>query len=153
VLGAQLASALGYLHSEGVLHLDLKASNVIAEGGRAKLIDLSHARRAGHMRPGGGTWSSMAPEQARGGLVESPADAWGLGLVLYEAWSGIAPLLDIADELDVDEPQLHARVPPVRTARRGLPRVLAEVIDACLEPEPSDRPAVAEIGRACGDAA
>ena len=149
VLGGQLAAVLGYLHSEGVLHLDLKPANVIAESGRAKLIDLSHARPAGRMRPGGGTWCYMAPEQARGGLVEAPADVWGLGVVLYEAWSGTAPLREIADELDVDHPQLHARIPPVRSARRGLPPALSDVLDACLAPEPADRPSLADVARAC----
>lgn len=64
VLGTQLASALRYLHSERVVHLDLKPANVIAEAGRAKVIDLSHARAPARVRPGGGTWCYMAPEQS-----------------------------------------------------------------------------------------
>jgi len=49
-LGQHLCSAVGYLHGRGWLHLDLKPSNVVADGGRAKLIDLSIARRPGRVR-------------------------------------------------------------------------------------------------------
>jgi eukaryotic-like serine/threonine-protein kinase len=139
-LGAHLAGALRHLHANGILHLDLKPSNVVAEHGRAKLIDLSHARPPGRMRAGNGTWCYMAPEQARGGEIGAPADVWGVGIVLYAAAVRGNPLADIADELNVDEPQLHARLPPLRQARPRLPAELATLIDACLEPEPGNRP-------------
>ncbi len=50
-----------------MLHLDLKPSNVVAEAGRAKVIDLSLARAPGRLPAAIGTWCYMAPEQARGG--------------------------------------------------------------------------------------
>jgi serine/threonine protein kinase len=139
-LGIHLAAALHHLHGHGFLHLDLKPSNVVAEGGRAKVIDLSHARRPGRMTAGNGTWCYMAPEQARGGSVDAAADVWGLGVVLYAAATGSNPLADIADRLDVDDPQLHARLPPLRSRRPRLPAALAALVDACLEPEPAARP-------------
>jgi len=139
-LGAHLAGALRHLHGSGILHLDLKPSNVVAEGGRAKLIDLSHARPPGRMRAGNGTWCYMAPEQVRGGEIGPAADTWGLGIVLHAAAIRRNPLADIADELDVDDPQLHARVPLLRRVRPRLPATLSTLIDACLEPDPCDRP-------------
>ncbi|HTE61022.1 MAG TPA: serine/threonine-protein kinase [Solirubrobacteraceae bacterium] len=139
-LGAHLAGALRHLHARGILHLDLKPSNVVAEHGRAKLIDLSHARPPGRMRAGNGTWCYMAPEQARGGEIGPAADIWGLGIVLYAAALRANPLADIADELDVDEPQLHTRLPLLRQARPRLPAELSTLIDACLEPRPDHRP-------------
>ena len=90
-LGLHLSSALRYLHRSGIVHLDVKPSNVVADAGRAKLIDLSLARPPGHVPPGIGTWCNLAPEQARGGEVGPPADVWGLGTVLYEAATGRAP--------------------------------------------------------------
>jgi eukaryotic-like serine/threonine-protein kinase len=141
-LGAHLASALRHLHAHGVVHLDLKPSNVVAEHGRAKVIDLSHARPPGRMPAGNGTWCYMAPEQVRGGEIGAAADVWGLGIVLHAAALRTSPLADLADELDVDDPQLHARLPLLRRARPRLPAALSTLIDACLEPEPADRPAL-----------
>ena len=84
-LGLQLSSAVRYLHGRGWLHLDLKPSNLIADGGRLKLIDLSIAQRPGRIRAGTGSPDFMAPEQERGGRVGPPADVWGIGAVLRAA--------------------------------------------------------------------
>lgn len=143
-LGAHLASALTHLHNEGILHLDLKPSNVVAEQGRAKVIDLSHARRPGRMPAGNGTWCYMAPEQVHGGEIDAAADVWGLGIVVYAAALRTNPLADLADELDVDDPQLHVRLPLLRELRPRLPRRLTALVDACLEPDPGDRPELPE---------
>ena len=139
-LGLHVAAAIRYLHGKGWVHLDLKPSNVVAESGRAKVIDLSLARKPGSARPGVGTWCYMAPEQARGGRVGAPADVWGIGVLLYEAASGDTPF---GDE-DIEYPQLERRAPPLRSFRR-LPRSLSETVDRCLEPVPVARPSVAEL--------
>lgn len=144
-LGLQLGSALGYLHGEGVVHLDVKPSNAIAEAGRARLIDLSLARRPGRSRAGRGTWCNMAPEQVRGGAVGPPTDVWGLGTVLWEAATGENPL----DEID----QREQRAEPVRALRPRFPRELAQAIDACLEPDAAQRPTLAELAERLAPAA
>jgi len=122
------------------VHLDLKPSNIVSEAGRAKLIDLSTARRPGRARPGVGTWCYMAPEQARGGGVGVPADVWGVGVVLWEAACGDTPF---ADE-SIEYPQLVQRAPPLGSRRRLAPG-LAETVDRCLEPNPAARPSLAEL--------
>ncbi|HSJ18778.1 MAG TPA: protein kinase, partial [Solirubrobacterales bacterium] len=99
-LGLQLGSAVRYLHANGVLHLDLKPSNVVAEAGRARLIDLSVARPPGSARAGIGTWCYMAPEQASGGSLGHAADVWGIGAVLFEAAVGEAPFEDRTGDED-----------------------------------------------------
>jgi serine/threonine protein kinase len=139
-LGLQLTAAIGYLHRQGHLHLDLKPSNIVAGAGQAKVIDLSTARRPGRARPGAGTWCYMAPEQARGGRVGPEADVWGIGVVLWEAACGDTPF---ADEL-LEYPQLEHRAPPLGRQRR-VPRALAECVDACLDPDPAARPALADL--------
>ena len=111
-LGLQLASATRYLHRQDYLHLDLKPSNVVAEAGRAKLIDLSIARPPGRLPAGTGTWCYMAPEQARGGEVDEAADVWGVGVVLWEAACGDTPF---ADE-QAGYPQLEQRAPSCAAA-------------------------------------
>jgi eukaryotic-like serine/threonine-protein kinase len=162
-LGLHLCSAIRYLHSHGILHLDLKPSNVIAECGRAKLIDLSVARPPGPAHAGIGTHYYLSPEQARGGDLGPAADVWGIGVVLFEAATG-EPAFDDPDAPDEDDddldygesgseslgegdyPQLTA------TARRidefrPLPRELADLVSACLDPAPELRPSVDELMR------
>lgn len=155
-LGLQLSSAVGYLHRRGFVHLDLKPSNIVAESGRAKLIDLSIARRPGRARrPGVGTWCYMAPEQVRGGNLKPAADVWGIAVVLWEAATGRPAFGNDADleheghwsesELPIElHPQIQRTAEPVRRHRR-LPARLAQAIDACLAPEPSQRPTVSEL--------
>jgi len=150
-LGVHLCSAVSYLHRQGILHLDLKASNVIAESGRAKIIDLSLARPPGRMKAGIGTWCNMAPEQARGGAVGPAADVWGAAGVLYEAATGLAPF-DQDDDADFEFPSLERPAHPVRRDRR-LPAGLATAIDAALAADPGQRPTPAQLGAACEQAA
>jgi serine/threonine protein kinase len=150
-LGVQLSAVIGYLHRHGRLHLDLKPANVIAEAGRAKLIDLSHARRPGRVTAGFGTWCYQAPEQARGGRVDESADVWGIGGLLYEAATGECAFDDDSD--DVEYPQLVRPAAPVRVGRRGLPRGLADAIDAALSPDPAARPSLRDLAAVCEDAA
>ena len=92
-MGRQLSSAVGYLHRKGWLHLDLKPDNLIADGGRLKLIDFSIAQRPGPVESGTGTRRWMAPEQEHGGRVSTATDVWGIGAVLR--WAGLD--LDVAE--------------------------------------------------------
>lgn len=100
LLGVQLCSAIHYLHGQGVLHLDLKPSNVVVDCGHAKVLDLSVARPPGIAPPGVGTFCYLSPEQARGGGLSAAADVWGIGITLYEVASGDVPFDrgEIADE-------------------------------------------------------
>jgi len=143
-LGTHLTSAIGYLHSEGWLHLDLKPSNVISDGGLARVIDLSLARRPGPCKRGLGTSQYLSPEQARGEVVGPPADVFGIGATLWAAATGKRPFGVPAPGAPFE--QVIRRAEPVRRHRR-LPVPLADVIDSCLEPEPAARPAVGDLMR------
>ncbi|MFF4695204.1 serine/threonine-protein kinase [Streptomyces chattanoogensis] len=91
LLGVHLCSAIHYLHGQGLLHLDLKPSNVVVDCGHAKVLDLSVARPPGAAPAGVGTFCYLAPEQARGGLLTAAADVWGIGVTLYEVAAGDLP--------------------------------------------------------------
>jgi len=135
LLGLQLGSALGYLHANGVLHLDLKPSNIVVDGGRAKLIDLSIARPPGPVKPGWGTWCYLAPEQALGEEVSAASDVWGLGAVLYEALTGEIPFDDGSEE---GYPQLTMTLPPP-------PGPLGPLVSAALRRDPAERPTLEAV--------
>jgi serine/threonine protein kinase len=158
VLGIQLCSAIAYLHEHGYLHLDLKPSNVVIDAGRAIVIDLSIARPPGRVSPGLGTWCYLAPEQALGGPVDTAADVWGIGAVLFESLAGRSPFRDAAEDEDHSDlttdgeepdayPQLMARAPRIRSLR-SVPPSLASAVDACLDPDPLRRCSVAELSTA-----
>lgn len=148
VLGLQLCSAIAYLHRAGIVHLDLKPSNIVAEAGRAKVIDLSVARRPGRARPGVGTWCYMAPEQAIGGLVGFAADVWGIGIVLHEALSG-EPAFDDDGAETYDSLARPERYPqllgPAPTLPPRVPAPLRSAVEACLEPDPARRPSLEQV--------
>lgn len=140
-LGQHLCSAAHYLHRQGHLHLDLKPSNVVAELGRAKVIDLSIARRPGHARAGLGTWRYMSPEQLRGGELGAPADVWGVGAVLYEAAAGVAAFAPSGEGRSGDA----RRIPEPLSDRRRVPAAFAELVASCLALEPAARPSLESV--------
>jgi serine/threonine protein kinase len=144
-LGLHLCSAVQYLHRHGILHLDLKPSNIVSECQRAKILDLSIARPPGRVKEGAGTRNYMAPEQARGDHVGPAADVWGIGAVLFEAATGELPF-GAPDDEDRYE-QLERRAEPVRSYRR-VPAAFNELVGSCLEPEPARRPTLEELSGA-----
>ena len=149
-LGIELASALHYFRRRGLVHLDIKPSNIIM-GAPARLIDLSVARRsedAAALRYAIGTDAYMAPEQCdppRSGTPGFASDIWGVGATLFHAISGQRPFDDGDDESD--DPT--ARFPQLTDLAYPLPDKIAEdvakVVLACLEPDPDDRPLPHEL--------
>ena len=138
LLGRQLASALGYLHRRGWLHLDVKPGNVVVQAGRAVLIDLSLATRPGDGRPHAGTYGYLAPEQVTGRGLAPATDVFGLGITLGEALTGELPY----GEEDRWATGTAARR-PTRHFRRRLataPVALTELLGECLDPDPRRRP-------------
>jgi len=111
--GRELAPAY-----EFIAHL---ARNVIAESGRAKIIDLSLARAPGPMKPGIGTWCYMA---RKGYWRREAVRVWAIAGVLYEAVTGLAPF-DQDDDAGVEYPSCDrpsvAQLGAAREQAAGLP--------------------------------
>lgn len=146
-LGLHLISAVGYLHKQGWLHLDLKPSNVVADGGRAKLIDLSIARRPGKEAAGAGTRGYLSPEQALGHRLGPAADVWGIGGLLYESIVGepAVPHDGGTSTGTGQRPSHLIAVPASLKTRRRVPPEVARMIDASLRLDPAQRPTIADF--------
>jgi hypothetical protein len=148
-----LCDALEHAHEQGVIHRDVKPSNVLiparrlSSGHPAKLTDFGVARIAGGdtlTRTGDvvGTLAYMAPEQAEGRECGPAADLYALGVVVYEALTGVNPLRRLQG---TRQRRLATYLPPVRRQRRDLPRALGVAIDQALRPRPSERGQVTEF--------
>ncbi len=153
-IGMALAAALGHAHERGVIHRDVKPQNVLipdAPGEHdtpAKLTDFGGARLSGEdalTRPGEtiGTLAYMAPEQSEGRPVGTPADVYSLALVLYEALTGANPVRGTTPAATAR--RIGCALPPLRASRRGLPAVLADTLDAALQPDPRERPTLPQL--------
>ena len=159
-IGLALCDAIDHAHNQGVVHRDVKPSNVLVPtGGRegrlpgrgqpAKLTDFGVARviDSDSLTLTGdviGTLNYMAPEQAAGLEASEPADLFSLAVVLYEALTGINPLRSGGN--DPSSRRLRPSVlPPLRRQRRDLPASLGDAIDRALRPQPRDRGTIAEL--------
>ena len=149
-LGRQLASTLHFLHAEGILHLDVKPSNIIM-GPTARLIDLSVARRierAHRINGYVGTDAYMSPEQADPELwhtIGPKADTWGLAATLYYAVAKRIPhSRGRHDAVGVERfPQLVESPAPLDPLRH-TPGLVDLIMDG-LRRSPDERPTVAEL--------
>jgi len=151
----QVADALAVAHAQGIIHRDVKAGNVMVNSkgqvkvldfGLAKLLDDDVARTSGihhtELTEVGvpyGTATYAAPEQARGDRVDSRADIFSTGVLLYEMLTGTWPFRG-QTAVDVRHSVLHSEPTPLNEARPDpVPPRLQQVLDRALKKDPRDR--------------
>ncbi len=140
-----MGSALDYAHRQGVLHRDVKPSNILlTETGRLILADfgLAQVREATiRVTQPGDFWGSLdysSPEQLQGGAVCSRSDLYSLGVVLYEILAGRVPFA--ADTpMATALAHLHRPPPAIRDLAPGLPPSADGVLAKGLAKSPQDR--------------
>jgi tRNA A-37 threonylcarbamoyl transferase component Bud32 len=154
IVGA-LADALDHAHRQGLVHRDVKPSNVIiTAGGRPVLTDFGIARMlegsTAITESGGtlGTPAYMSPEQCKGETGDARSDIYALGVLLYQLCTGRVPY-------DADTPyavilkHISSPLPSPRSQRPDLPEPVERVILKAMAKEPGDRYQTAgEMGRA-----
>lgn len=146
LIGLDLCRALAAVHAAGLVHGDVKATNVMREeGGRIVLMDFGSVSEpsAGTSGPRTGTPRSSAPETLRGAPLTPAADVYSLGVLLFRLVTGRSPV----DAPTLDELlRRHERGEreSLRVARPDLPTAFVTAVDRALEPDPARR--FADVG-------
>jgi Protein kinase domain len=142
---AEICDALAHAHAAGILHRDVKPSNVLLglADGRTKLLDfgLAQMAEAETLTAQGdvpGTLAYIAPERLAGDDATGAADVWAIGVMLWEALGGRHPfwqtsMLDTARAIEAGAPSLE-------TMRPDLPKALVTLVDTALSLNPARRP-------------
>ncbi len=145
-LAKEVAEALGYAHSLGLVHRDIKPGNIMLSGGHAIVVDFGIARAVD--AAGGekitqtgmsvGTPAYMSPEQSVGDSVDGRADLYSLGCVLYEMLVGQIPFTG-PTPMAIMARHTMDNVPPPTIMREAIPDELEDVIMQAMAKTPADR--------------
>ena len=141
---APIAEALDYVHGKGLVHRDIKGSNIfVLNNGRAVLTDFGIAKTSAKTKltqVGSiiGTPEYMCPEQADGREVDGRGDLYSLGVVMYESLTGRVPF-KADNPITLIRKIIEEKPVSPRKLNSDIPKWLDEIILKCLEKDPGDR--------------
>ncbi len=148
---AQVLDALAHAHGRGIVHRDVKPSNVLLGEGDAidvRLLDFGLAQMdefdtltaIGDVP---GTLTYVSPERLAGEVATPGADVWAVGVMLWESLAGRHPFR--ASNAAGTSRRIKAGAPPLESVRPDLPVALRETVARALDPDPAKRPAAARL--------
>jgi serine/threonine protein kinase len=141
---ADVAAVLHYLHSQNLVHQDVKPANIFPDGGRGFLSDFGATMSEAQTSRAAGSPFYMAPELYSGGRNTTRSDVYALGVVAFEILTGERPFQGGTYE-ELRGAHLVQLPPSVRGRCRGLPREAANVIDAALRKDEHARPTAVQF--------
>ena len=147
----QILDGLAHAHARGIIHRDVKPSNVLLADGddvSVRLLDFGLARmdEADTLTAVGdvpGTLAYIAPERLAGKQATPAADVWAVGVLLWEALAGCHPFWK--PSLLESARAIGAGAPPLATMRPDLPKPLLAAVDRALSLDPARRPSAAKL--------
>jgi len=143
-IAVQITEGLQEAHEKGIIHRDIKSSNIIVtKKNQVKIMDFGLAKIASdsdlsETKAIKGTVSYMSPEQATGGSIDYRTDIWSLGVVLYELFSGVLPF-DSTHEQLVLHSILNEDPLPLTQLKKDIPKELEIIVKKCLKKNPNHR--------------
>jgi len=154
---AQILEGLAFAHARGIVHRDVKPSNVLVaeedhvsvrlfDFGLAQMADADTLTAVGDVP---GTLAYISPERLHGEAAGPPADVWAVGVLLWEALVGHHPFWRTSP-LETGE-EIKTGAPSIRKARPDLPDRLIAAVDAALSVDPRQRPKAAALARELRD--
>jgi hypothetical protein len=155
---AQVLEGLAFAHARGIVHRDVKPSNVLVaeeddvsvrlfDFGLAQLADADTLTAVGDVP---GTLAYISPERLHGEQAGPPADVWAVGVLLWESLAGHHPFWR-ESPLETGE-EIKTGAPSISEARPDLPERMVALVDAALEVEPGARPSAGKLARELRDA-
>jgi TOMM system kinase/cyclase fusion protein len=151
-LAREIAEGLAEAHGIGVIHRDLKTSNVmVTKAGRAKILDFGIAKLAqgsddtvlSQVGTIIGTFHAMSPEQAMGRPIDPRSDLFSLGTLLYELLTGTSPFRG-SNSTETLARVCSYRQPPAHRLRKEISQEISELVDHLLQKDPDLRPRSAQ---------
>ena len=136
-LVSQIADALAYAHSRGIIHRDVKPSNVLLDNDWALLSDFGLAKVSAYTTRltgtgrGIGTAAYMSPEQSQGKEIDHRTDIYALGIILYQMLTGKIPH-DADSPLAIMLQRINEPAPPPRSLNPNIPESVEQVIMRAL---------------------
>jgi len=157
-LSAQILEGLAHAHRHGIVHRDVKPSNVLVEDGdglSARVLDFGLAQfdEADTLTAVGdvpGTLAYISPERLGGCEASERSDVWAVGVILWESLAGSHPFWGIP--LPEVASTIASGAPPLSARRGDLSRRLLTAIDAALSVDPAKRPPAARLATELRDA-
>ena len=139
---SSVADALAFAHENGVLHLDIKPTNIMIDrAGTVKLADFGMATlasAAGYGGARGGTVGYMPPEQIEGDLVDERTDIFSLAVVIWQALAGKSPFEAPSAEASLAK-IVRGPKPPLSKTDPALAGIAEDALLQALAPDPQDR--------------
>jgi hypothetical protein len=152
-VAGQICEALAHAHGKGIIHRDVKPSNVMlaeGDGVDVRLVDFGLAQMAEFdtltaLGDIPGTLAYISPERLHGRVATPAADIWAVGVLLWEALAGQHPFW--GGDLVETSRRIQAGAPPLRSLRPDLPDRVLRVVDSALLANPQRRPTAGRLAQ------